>query len=598
MNRKQHLQHAGLPQELGGYQIVSIKSPKKMSPSERTEWEGFIDTNTNYFNESNKLYNLGLISSWTMQGVESYPSTIADALKHDAEIQVDGFNGGFTFEKPFYDIQQGLRTTASSADQAGPGGKIGQDQTHFIIYLSEKTYPNDVLATDLAYNSNQIVVVNTEQAELSGTTWKTTVKLTNPDPEASYPAHLLEPNVRYHRIDHSVNEYTTQFTGVEDNFDNGFGTIKAEFRLAGARGVEGYVTGFADAKKNFAGRTASPHDTELQGTLKTYKGTVSDVDPTDLLLLAKPGANGKFEKSTARATTYMEYAVERTLMRRTARAHMWAAYGQFTDENGAVRYINEGLWHQFRRGHIIEYSRPGGITRYHIHKAVNYLYQNNPNLDWKERKVKFKGGKFAYDNMIKIFQDEAQALFQSWANMTGSAQLLGNQGLLPSSPISGPLDALKLGIIQFAEVPIQGIAGSVTVEHDTSLDYMPGTDYRHVGNNPRGLAHTAHTLLIYDTTDQSVVNNRYKLPEGKDVEVYNKRANVYLVRPEGNMVYKGRSNGRWDMGKASDIISSSKYIAQEFWAFNSSAMWLRDPSRVVMIELAPEARTGSLNHIY
>lgn len=594
MNRTKHLQQAGLPKELGGYQIVSIKSPKSLTPGERTRWEGYIDTNTKLYNSSNKLYNLGLIQSWTMQGNETSMNTLADTLKADAEIEVQGFDGGFTFEKPFYDVQQGLKTVASSADQ---GEKVGQDQTHFIIYLSEKTYPNDIIGTDLQYNRNQLYVVNSEQAELSGTSWKTTVKLTNPNPEAFYPAHLLEANVKYHRIDHKVNEYTTQFTGVEDIFDNGFGTIKAEFKLAGARGVEGYVTGFADAKKRFKGRTASYSDSELP-SLKVLNETVTDLEPTDLLLMARRLPSGKFDESTARVALYMEYAVERTLTRRTSRAHMWAAYGQVTDENGAISYINEGLWHQFRRGYIIEYSRPGGITRYHIAKAVDYLYQNNPNLRWEDKKIKFKGGKLAYDNMIKLFQDEAKMIFQAWANSAQSAMIFGNQGMLPTSPLSGPLDALKLGVIQFAEVPIQGVAGSVTVEHDPSLDYMPGNDYRHTGNTPRGLSNTSYTLMVIDATDQNYVNNRYKLPNDKDVEVYNKNANIYLVRPEGNMVYKGRSNGRWDMGKASDIISSSKYIAQEFWAFNSSAMWLRDPSRVVIIELAPESRFGSLSHLY
>ena len=70
--------------------------------------------------------------------------------------------------------------------------------------------------------------------------------------------------------------------------------------------------------------------------------------------------------------------------------------------------------------------------------------------------------------------------------------------------------------------------------------------------------------------------------------------NLYLVRPEEGMLYKGQENGRWDRGKTSNIISSSRVIGQGFWAFNSSAQWMPHPDRVVMIELAKGARRQGL----
>ncbi len=56
------------------------------------------------------------------------------------------------------------------------------------------------------------------------------------------------------------------------------------------------------------------------------------------------------------------------------------------------------------------------------------------------------------------------------------------------------------------------------------------------------------------------------------------------------MTFKGQENGRWDRGKTSGIVSSSKVIAQGFWAFNSSAVWTPRPEDVVMIELTESAR--------
>lgn len=588
---KEYLQQTGLPQTLSGERVIAIKSPKKLTAGERAKWEGFIDNNLVSYEKGNKAYNLGLVNTWATQGREKFP-VLKELLEKDAEIEVDGFFGSFQFEKPFYDLQQGLRTVASSADQ---GAKIGQDQTHFYIYLSEKQAPGTILGTDIYYNEDQIRVVDCEQSDLSGTGWKTTVQLTNPNPEAYYPAYLLETGVKYTVVEHRSDEYGTQFMKAENPFNSGVGTIKAEFTLGGIRGVEGYVTGFADARKNLGGRDTIVKASDIKDTTITdMNGQVcNDVDPADLILFGAPDKNGKFNYDTARATTVMEYMVEQTLAKVTVRAHMWAKFGTMTDKNGAVQYINEGLWHQLRRGKIIEYPRKGGINRTHIAQAANYVYQNNPDLPWEQRKLKFKAGREAFNNLMELFQNEAQSLIQAYQNAFGSQFLFGDKGQLPSSPISGPLDALKMELIRFADVPIRNVAGSVTVEHDPALDYMPGQDFQLAGNNPRGAAWTTYSLVIWDVTDQNYTNNQYKLPEQAVNSEYNQNANLYLVRPEGNMTFKGRSNGRWDMGKASDIISSSKYIAQEFWAFNSSALWLRDPSKVVIIELSPSARRGN-----
>jgi hypothetical protein len=58
------------------------------------------------------------------------------------------------------------------------------------------------------------------------------------------------------------------------------------------------------------------------------------------------------------------------------------------------------------------------------------------------------------------------------------------------------------------------------------------------------------------------------------------------------MTYWGKSNGRYDIDKAGGIVSSYKQIGQEFWAWNSCAIWVRDISKFVMIELDKDAAKG------
>ena len=73
----------------------------------------------------------------------------------------------------------------------------------------------------------------------------------------------------------------------------------------------------------------------------------------------------------------------------------------------------------------------------------------------------------------------------------------------------------------------------------------------------------------------------------------NDGANVFLVKPEGEMTYWGSTNGCYDYKKAGDIMYGGiKQIWQEFWAFNVCDIHVRDLTRFIMIELDEAARKG------
>jgi hypothetical protein len=65
-----------------------------------------------------------------------------------------------------------------------------------------------------------------------------------------------------------------------------------------------------------------------------------------------------------------------------------------------------------------------------------------------------------------------------------------------------------------------------------------------------------------------------------------------LIKPEGEGVYWGSENGRYDYRKAGDIISSGRKPGQNFWAFSIAAIHVMDVTRTVIIELEPAARKG------
>ncbi len=150
---------------------------------------------------------------------------------------------------------------------------------------------------------------------------------------------------------------------------------------------------------------------------------------------------------------------------------------------------------------------------------------------------------------------------------------------------------LEMKPVRFTKVFIPGI-GNLEIERDTNLDYSIMQDRFSQGFHGYQRAHTTYSMIIWDAEDQAYSNNA-DLPKGSEViEGGNKESNVYLVKPQGEMTYWGYSNGRYSISKASDIVSSHKQIGQEFWAWNSCAIWVRDITKFVMIELDESARKG------
>lgn len=578
------LQQTGIPTQMNGERIISVIRGKDSFNA--ATFQGMIDRNELLFEEDHARYHLGLITSFGMQGKESF-SNILELIKTGGELTVNGFFGSFTFDKPFFDLKKGFRTIASTEDEAGE--YPGIEESEFDIILSEKCYPGDILATDPYGETPQLVVTDCEASVLNGEGWRTTVALTSGNSEDTYPVGLLANDIKYYKIDHIVAEYDSQFTGVDLPSGAPTGAIRAEFKLGNVRGVEGFVTGFADATKGGFARVNTA-ERECMEQIRAFQREFAQGDEkANTVIFGEPG-----DVHNMRATSIMEYLVEKTLAKRTATSHMWMKPGVVKSKNGAVTYLNEGMWHSFRRGKRIEIPRYMGITRAHIAEAVRYVFRNKPTMRWEERKVHFKVGKIAEENFLIIFQDEVKRQLDIMRQTGILATMIGDRGALPQNMnvVTGTsLTELELHLLRFTKVPLVGIAGEVTIEHDPSLDHLSGNPIEFRGQYRDGLDWTSHTAIIFDVTDSYYSNNDYRIdgaeqPSGDKLITKNR----YLVRPEDGMTYKGQENGRWDRGKTSGVIASSKVIAQGFYAFNSSATWTPRPEDVVMIELADSAR--------
>jgi len=187
--------------------------------------------------------------------------------------------------------------------------------------------------------------------------------------------------------------------------------------------------------------------------------------------------------------------------------------------------------------------------------------------------------------LLEIFDDEFRSQLQL------NSAVLGADRVIPKSPVSGDLFNLKVELLRVTEIFIKGV-GNLKIEEDTSLNKMGLSDRRLSGSHQNNYDHTAWSVIVWDAASPEYSNNTM-MPKGTTlVENGKPDANIYMVKPEGEYVYWGSSNGRYNIRKAQDVVSSFKEIGQEFWAFNNSAIFIPDVSRFAMLELDKDAAKG------
>lgn len=555
----------GQPDLFNGDQVIKFTSAKKVKSI-----QGYQDLPSMeaWYKEDPSKRHLGMQKFFGNQA--GTPSGIfPELLESKSIMEVNGLGGSFTYDVPMVEASS-VMTTRDYSHQIKPG----LDGSTFKIALSREFTTGDILTNDAEFG--QQVVVTDEVVDQKGDSYIHTVELASQDKTEYFLASNLAKGITYFKLNHVVlGEYGTNYSHVD--LPNTIGHMTCEYTLGDIRGVEAYVTGMADSK-SFSGAAASSKEylqkLEAEANKMGELAVIMDVD----------NKTRKSLPSTARIGSTMQFLVFRELERLTAQALLFQRAATIRSSNGVTR-LNEGLWHQLRRGKVIKYSRPGGISKTHIKEAVEYVFRGNPYKRYEDRKVKFKCGLEALNNVLEIFADEVNAQLNRITSFMGSDRMIKN-------PVSGSnLHELSLEWIRFTEVYLPQI-GYVKLEHDPNLDYLIMQDRLAAGFHGNGKAHTTYSMVIWDAEDQEYSNNR-EMPKGaKIIDGGNDQANVFLVKPEGEMMYWGSSYGRYSINKASDIVSSYKQIGQEFWAWNSCSIWVRDVTKFVMIELNEASRKG------
>ena len=558
-----------IKQIYNGDMIVSFKNKKEVQSI-----NGYQDTTSmsSWYKQNPDKYNLGMIKLWGQQATASYP-IYTQLLEKKAMLEVNGADGTFSYEIAIKD--SGKCMTIKDYSTEFPNAGI--DSSIFRIALNKRYAPGVVLSTDMLY-SEQIMVVDEEEIRQIPGGWDMPVKLVTNDRSASYDTSLLVKGLQYFKISHNIfGEYGTNYENID--LVGTPTTMKMQFQLGNMSGAETYVTGRADMK-SFSGAASSTQDylDNLKSEVDQRGEFAFMTDVTNL------NAKGQVINPKAmRIGATMQLLLHREHQKSVNTQLLFQKAATFSGTNGVTR-LNEGIWHQIRRGKLIQYGRPMGITRQHIKEAVEYVFRNNPGLPEEERQVMFNAGKYAIENIYQIFQYEVRAQAQ------GLGSWLGATRVLPDTPVSGKdLLNLKLEPVRFTEAYIPGI-GNIKVKHDPSLDNYPGADRFSKGFHQNGFAHTTYSMVIYDVKSQEFSNNA-KLPTNATlVDGGDEGSNMYIVKPEGAMTYFGSEGGRYNNMSATDILSSNKFQMQSWWIFSIAASWVRDLTRYVIIELDPRVR--------
>lgn len=545
-----------------GNAMIDVKPIKRTSLVNQQGWQ---DASTMYtWYQDDPLKNHLRLQSWFGQQEMQKVPLFQDVLDHDAVLEVNGWDGKFSYDYPV-ETDNRVKTSDDYSFQK----YAGVDGTTFKIVLNREFGVGTTLTCD-GLDGEEIAVSDAEPVRDLGHGFEHTVVLNTNDPDKEYPSELLQKDIEYFETGHGIAEWGEKLGTVHMPSPTSYMTN--EFQLGSPMGYETFFSGKADSVDLKEGTASSM---EFIGMLEKFYAKGQEMV---LIKDSSPNATHKYSVGTI-----LEMLTINKFNRTMSTKLMFQKGGTIKTQKGTVRY-NEGLWHQMQRGYRIQYGRRGGITREHIKRARDYVFKANPFKDTVTSRLRFKCGSQAFNNVLEIFKDEVNN------QLTNLSALLGADRLLPENPVSGDLFNLELKPVRFTKVNLPGV-GMVEIEEDHSLNFANVTDRNLAGMNPHGADYTTYSMFIWDAADQSYSNNQ-SLPKGTKNVGTNSEANIYLVTPKGDKIYWGRENGRYDMTRATDIVASSKTMHSSFFIYGFGALWMKDPSKIVILELKKSARKG------
>lgn len=513
---------------------------------------------------------LGMINLMASTHQQPLP-IMKDMFENSAVLEVDP-NQTITYDLPVDRESDGCYTAVdTSEDSPNPG----IDGTVFKLILNHQYSKGTTLTYSLKWGMN-VMVSNAHSVEQHGDNWLHYVVLAENSKAESFPKEFLKKNIQWFKVDHILGEYETDYSNIS-MMKPPMATLTNEFVLGDKRGVETFMT-------EKASRMYAPALAEYaKGTMERMSMQMEVLGKnSDVFFMAKiknQGGKIGIDKSTVKVDTTLSYFGLAELAMMESISLTYSEGGTFRAQNGGTKRRNEGIWRQMRRGKIIKYARPGGITLNHLMEASSYIFKNS-SIAPNKRRLKFRVGSMAEANMFQLIREHAIT------QLTGLPQgMLGTDAQI--KPVfSGPLNDLKMQEVIITGATLPGV-GMVELELDPTLDFDYFSDRSITGfYGGSGYADTSYSMVIYDATLPYYSNVEDVVRGAKLIEGGKTNANIYYIKPKGSNITYGHEQGRMqDEGQFERVVSSSKIMGKSFWAHNQSEALMLDTTRYITIEL-------------
>lgn len=524
----------------------------------KMDWGKFTDSNHLYnaLGQNAFIDHLGLVTPFNQYGLVNTP--ILDMLNvKKSTMYLNNLEGKFRFSQPFKRGLPYIVDTFYTATLEQPG-RAG---SRFKIKLSEAYSNGDVITTDLR-NAPSLVVTEEEVVyEQDG--WVHTVEIASQNKKhTSYPKKYLKPGSQYIKIDHAIDEYSTQGSSIS-NMRLGWMELEANLG-SGERKVEHWVTMHGAVMAMAA-----------QDKLKDRINRSYDLEKADsVLMFYNKNAKGKTIPGSGSWLPTIDAMVLSELFAMQEMSFMWGKGGEVSVSGRKKIKLGLGLYEQLRSGNRIPYSK-GKLNLDLIDAAIANLYRGT-GIPVENRETTIDCGSGFLNEISKLIELKATSK---------------NIGIINSDQlgiVSGkdPMN-LRFGY-RFTSLRFPN-AGVVNFRYNAALDNEYGL------RNTDGLygqfPDYSFSAMIIDVTDSRATNSAQKFREAdvRNLTDLNKDSNVYLVKPQAAAddywgYYAGTVNPfglNRTKGSTGHIPGRNGY---GIFAYNFGNVWVKDPSRTLLIE--------------
>lgn len=507
---------------------------------------------------SDNKKTLGMLELFENAQIVKVPF-LKELMQNNDYIYVNGNEGSFTYEIPM-DIDYCKVIEVVEDDQF-----LGIDGSSFEIKASHPFKNGEVITYDL-YNGAQMIVTEDSEVIDDNDGFIHEVTLVTNNREDYLDASKLKAGTKLFKVRHAIGEYGTKLGGV-----SGGGTpqkVKLEYTIGSRQGVEVAYTDFANNMK--LNGEADIYDNLVHTAYSLVEGLEGGLKDKYLFFGQIDPRTNKMVEKTMKVEKLMHSLAMAELYKLLGTSMMFSQGATITGINGSKR-INEGIYPQMRRGRRYTYRHVGEL-RSRIQTATAAIFEGLT-VPLHKRKVKFRAGYNAYNQVREMFKDE----FTNTLPVALEQDVLGMKLLSGNDRYEQKFETFAIGTAF-----LNGI-GNVELEHDTSMDYDYG-DMVMRGYNA-GLSKRSYSLAIYDVTDPEYSNvyDKAILPKGVTIDKRASGKNLYMIKAEDTpTVSFGYRTGRMT---GTNVQSSMAHMGQEFWCHGQIDAWIPDLGRVVLIEM-------------